>query len=60
MLGVINEGHSWTQDNSGGELEPAQGLNQTTKEWHTRAVTLSETKSLVVRFFSEFILSEAE
>jgi hypothetical protein len=33
---------------------------QPTKDWHTRSVTLSETKGLAVRFFAEFILSEAE
>jgi hypothetical protein len=27
-------------------------LNQTTKDWHTKSVTLSETKGLAVRFFA--------
>ena len=27
-------------------------LNQTTKDWHTRSVTLSETKGLALRFFA--------
>jgi hypothetical protein len=35
-------------------------LNQTTKNWHIRYVTLSETKDLAVRFFAEIILSGAE
>ena len=35
-------------------------LNQTTRDWYTRAVTLSETKGLIARFFAEFILSAAE
>ena len=35
-------------------------LNQTTKDWHTKSVTLSETKGLAVKFFAEFILSVAE
>ena len=28
------------------------GLNQTTRDWHTRVVTLSETKGLSERFFA--------
>jgi hypothetical protein len=35
-------------------------LSKTTKEWHTRVVTLSETKGLSERFFTEFILSRGE
>jgi hypothetical protein len=35
-------------------------LNQTTKDWHTRVVTLNAVKGLAVRFFAEFILSEVE
>ena len=35
-------------------------LNQNARDWYTRPVTLSETKGLAVRFFAEFILSEAE
>ena len=27
-------------------------VNQTTKDWHSRSVTLSEAKGLVVRFFA--------
>src|SRR5438477_8158553 len=27
-------------------------LNQTTKDWHSRSVTLSEAKGLAVRFFA--------
>ena len=34
--------------------------NQTVREWHSRSVTLSETKGLSERFFAEFILSEVE
>jgi len=39
---------------------PQRLLNQTTKDWHPRVVTLSETKGLSERFFAEFILSEVE
>ena len=38
----------------------AGSLNQTTKDRHTKSVTLSATKGLALRFFAEFILSEAE
>jgi hypothetical protein len=32
------------------------GLNQTTKDWHTRGVSLRETTGLAESFFAEFIL----
>ena len=32
-------------------------LNETPRDWHTRVVTLSSVKSLLARFFAEFILS---
>ena len=35
-------------------------LNRTSRDWHTRIVTLNEVKGLAVRFFAEFILSVAE
>ena len=37
-----------------------ESLNRTTEDWHTRSVTLSETKGLSERFFAEFILSVVE
>src|SRR5438034_528021 len=33
-------------------IRPIWTLNQTTKDWHSRSVTLSEAKGLAVRFFA--------
>src|SRR5204863_6441102 len=33
-------------------IRPIRTLNQTTKDWHSRSVTLSEAKGLAVRFFA--------
>jgi hypothetical protein len=34
------------------ERRSHRGLNQTTRDWHSRTVTLSEAKGLGVRFFA--------
>src|SRR5436190_19807078 len=33
-------------------MQVQTALNQTTKDWHSRSVTLSEVKGLAVRFFA--------